>query len=239
MLAFGALLTAFYMTRQVSYVFLGHWRGHGQAHESPKVMTWPLVILAIFAILLGVIGTPIWPWFQSFLSGQGASFSFASLTEPALWILWGTSAAVFIVGLSVGLSLYGGRSPKATQPDVLESAAPLPWRWLHDRLYVDELYGVTVIAFYAWAGRAADWFDRRVWGGAVSSVAWAFRGWAGLNRFLDTYWVDGSFDKGCEEIATSGGLLARIQTGRVQTYLRILAGAVVILTVILIWSSRA
>jgi NADH-quinone oxidoreductase subunit L len=239
MLAFGALLTAFYMTRQVSYVFLGHWRGHGQAHESPKVMTMPLAILAFFAIILGFIGTPIWPWFQSFLNGQGAQLSFASLSEPAMWVLWCTSASVFILGLIFGLSLYGGRSPKVTEPDVLESAVPLLWRWLGDRLYVDELYGATVIAFYAWAGRAADWLDRRVWGGTVSSVAWAFRGWASVNRFLDTYWVDGSFNKGCEEIATSGGLLARIQTGRVQTYLRILAGAVVILTAILIWSSRA
>ncbi len=36
MLVFGALLTAFYMTRQVSYVFFGNWRGHGQPHESPR-----------------------------------------------------------------------------------------------------------------------------------------------------------------------------------------------------------
>ena len=53
MLVFGALLTAFYMTRQVSYVFFGTWRGHGHAHESPRVMTMPLAILAFFAIALG------------------------------------------------------------------------------------------------------------------------------------------------------------------------------------------
>ena len=51
---FGALLTAFYMTRQVCYVFFGTWRGHGHAHESPRVMTMPLAILAFFAVALGV-----------------------------------------------------------------------------------------------------------------------------------------------------------------------------------------
>jgi NADH-quinone oxidoreductase subunit L len=51
-------------------------------------------------------------------------------------------------------------------------------------------------------------------------VAWAFRGWAQLNRFLDTNVVDGGFDKGCEELSTGGGLLSRVQNGRVQTYLR-------------------
>ncbi len=58
MLLGGALLTAFYMTRQVSYVFFGTWRGHGHAHESPAVMTLPLAILAFFAIVLGALGTP-------------------------------------------------------------------------------------------------------------------------------------------------------------------------------------
>jgi NADH-quinone oxidoreductase subunit L len=51
--------------------------------------------------------------------------------------------------------------------------------------------------------------------------------------------VDGVFDKGCDELSVGGGLLARMQTGRVQTYLRILALAVVVLAAILFWSSRA
>src|SRR5271157_3715757 len=53
MLVFGALLTAFYMTRQVAYVFFGTWRGHKTAHESASVITIPLAILAFFAISLG------------------------------------------------------------------------------------------------------------------------------------------------------------------------------------------
>ena len=78
---------------------------------------------------------------------------------------------------------------------------------------------MTVIAFYGWWARVADWLDRRVWGGVVAGVAWLFGLWAQLNRFLDTNVVDGSFDKGCEELSTGGGLLARVQNGRVQTYL--------------------
>jgi NADH-quinone oxidoreductase subunit L len=150
-----------------------------------------------------------------------------------------TSTVVVFVGLGLGWRLYGGQAPKPQEPDVLERAAPLPWGWLRDRLYVDELYGVTVIAFYGWWARVADWLDRRVWGGAVSGVAWAFGLWAQLNRFLDNNWVDGGFDKGCEELGVGGGLLSRVQTGRVQTYLRLLALAVVALAAILIWSSRA
>jgi len=238
MLVFGALLTAFYMTRQVGYVFFGHWRGHKPAQESPAVMTIPLAILAFFAIALGFIGTPAWPWFHAFLEGHATGFDVHALLEPQLLIVMATSIVVVFLGIGIGWRLYGGPAPKPEDPDVLEAAAPLPWRWLRDRLYVDEFYGMTAIAFYAWWARVADWLDRRVWGGMVAGVAWAFRQWARLNRFIDMHWVDGAFDKGCEEFNVGGGLLARVQNGRVQTYLRILAFAVVGLAALLFWSSR-
>jgi len=238
LLVFGALLTAFYMTRQVCYVFFGEYRGHGHAHESPRVMTVPLAILAFFAIALSAIGTPAWPWFRAFLSDHAAALDFHGFAEPGLVMLMATSTIVVLIGLGIGWWLYGNKSPRAQEPDALEQKIPTVWGWLRDRLYVDELYGATVIAFYYWWARVADWLDRKVWGGMVSDITLLFRGWAHLNRFLDTNVVDGGFDKGCEEIATSGGLLARVQNGRGQTYLRLLALAVVILAAILIWSGR-
>jgi NADH-quinone oxidoreductase subunit L len=239
MLVFGALLTAFYMTRQVSYVFFGVNRGAKNAHESPASMTVPLGILAFFAIALGAIGTPAWPWFRAFLEGRAANFAWSGFNEPGLIPLMGTSTVVVLLGLGIGWSLYGAKSPQPNDPDVLQRAAPLPWAWLRDRLYIDEIYAATVIAFYFWWARVADWLDRRVWGGVVSGVAWTFGLWAKLNRFLDTNIVDGTFDKSCEELSTGGGLLSRMQSGRVQTYLRLLALAVVALVAILIWSSHA
>jgi NADH-quinone oxidoreductase subunit L len=238
MLVFGALLTAFYMTRQVSYVFFGVNRGAKNAHESPNSMTVPLAILAFFAIALGTIGTPAWPWFRAFIESRAVGFELSGFNEPGLLALMGTSTVVVFLGLGLGWRLYGSKSPAPDQPDVLESAAPIPWAWLRDRLYVDEFYGMTVIAFYGWWARVADWLDRRVWGGAVAAVAWTIGLGAQLNRFLDTNVVDGSFDKGCEELSTGGGLVSRLQSGRVQTYLRLLALAVVALAAILIWSSR-
>jgi NADH-quinone oxidoreductase subunit L len=238
MLVFGALLTAFYMTRQVSYVFFGNRRGHEATHESPAVMTLPLAVLAFFAIVLGAIGTPAWPWFRAFLEGHAAGFDMARFGEVGLLQLMGTSAAVVFLGLGLGWWIYGNRTSQAEEPDALERAVPPVWAALRDKLYVDDLYGATVIAFYGWWARVADWLDRRVWGGVVAGVAWTFSGFARLNRFLDTNVVDGSFDKGCEEMASGGGLLARVQSGRVQTYLRLLALAVVVLAAILIWSSR-
>ena len=239
MLVFGALLTAFYMTRQVSYVFFGNYHGHKSAHESPSVMTVPLAILAFFAIALGAIGTPAWPWFRAFLEGRAAGFSLHGFSEPGLLALMATSSLVVFLGLGLGWSMYGNKSTQPDAPDAFEKSVPWIWTVLRDKFYVDEIYGITLIAFYAWWARVADWLDRRVWGGAVALVAWSFGLWAQLNRFLDTNVVDGGFDKGCEELSTSGGLLASVQIGRVQTYLRILALGVVALVAILIWSARA
>ena len=238
MLVFGAVLTAFYMTRQISYVFFGAYRGHNHAHESPRVMTTPLAILAFFAVALGVIGTPAWPWFRAFPDNRVADVSLHAFAEPAWLMLLLTSCVIVVLGIGFGWTLYGNKSPNAEAPDALERAVPWIWAVLRDKFYVDEFYGATFIAFYEWWARVADWLDRRVWGGAVAAVTWLFGLWAQLNRFLDTNVVDGTFDKGCEEISTGGGLLASIQSGRVQNYLRILALAVVALVAILIWSSR-
>ncbi|MGA3161164.1 MAG: NADH-quinone oxidoreductase subunit L [Terracidiphilus sp.] len=238
MLVFGVFLTAFYMTRQIAYVFFGHWRGGKPAHESPTVMTAPLGILAFFAISLGFIGTPAWPWFRAFLNGKAAEFDLNILLEWDLLTLMGISTVVVLAGIILAWRFYGDRSPRPTAQDALEKTAPITWGWLSNKFYVDEFYGMTVIAFYGWWARVSDWLDRWVWGGVVAAVAWAFGMGARLNRFLDNNIVDGGFDKGCEELTVGGGLLSRVQTGRVQTYLRVLALAVVALAAILIWSSR-
>jgi len=236
MLLFGALLTAFYMTRQVSYVFFGEYRGHGHAHESPRTMTTPLAILAFFAVVLGALGTPAWPWFKNFLEDHPAALVWR--VEPGFGGLLLTSSVIVFLGLGLGWWLYGNKSPRAEEPDAMEKAVPPVWTLLANRLYIDELYGATVIAFYYWWAKVADWIDREIWGDMVATVVFLFKGWARLNRFLDANMVDGAFDKGCEEIYNGGGVLARIQNGRGQIYLRLLALAVVILAAILIWSGR-
>jgi len=237
LLVLGALLTAFYMTRQVSYVFFGHYRGHGHAHESPRVMTTPLAILAFFAVLLGFVGTPAWPWFQSFLDSRAAGVDFARLGEAGLLMV--SSSLIVFAGIGLGWWLYGSKSPEASAPDVLEKSAPALWHLLRDKFYIDELYSATVVAFFWAFARVADWFDRRIWGGIVAAVTWLFSAWARFNRFLDARGVDGAFDKGCEELSNGGGMLANVQSGQVQAYLRLLAAVVVVLAAILLWSSRA
>ncbi len=103
---------------------------------------------------------------------------------------------------------------------------PPIWHALRDRLYVDEFYGVTVIAFYAWWAKVADWLDRRVWGGIVAVVV-SFFGRLGEVQSLLRHdnWVDGTFDKGCEELCDWRRTAGAGATGRVQTYFGCLRSA--------------
>ena len=259
----GALFTAFYMTRQVALVFFGNYRGHEEKsahghsahdhshssessshshdpHESPAVMTVPLIILAGFAILLGVIGTPAWPWFDGYLTGEEFKFDFSKLTEPGTLGLMLASAAIVFTGLSLGWFLYGKRQRKtADEKDVLEVAQPAIFKLLENKYYIDEIYEATVIRFNAFAAWLCDFADQWIFGGAVLLVKYITIGLAWLYRWTDEYFVNLGFDTGCESLRGSGGGLSKLHTGRVQTYLRVIGVALVALIIFLIWGRKA
>jgi NADH-quinone oxidoreductase subunit L len=278
----GALLTAFYMTRQVVLVFFGQRRtgvppvsesdsaqaGHKKAgshhgthsssnkfqeenlrqagslsyepHESPAVMTVPLVILAAFAILLGFVGTPAWPWFDGFLNGEPAGFNFGKLTEGGTLGLMLASAVIVFAGLGLGWWLYGKRQRQtAEEPDALQVMQPAVFRLLENKYFVDEFYDATVVRFNAWAARACDFLDRWIWGGVVLLATWVTLGLSRLYRFTDEFVVDLGFDTGCETLREGGGEISKWHSGRVQTYLRVIGVALVVLILFLIWGRKA
>ena len=257
--AFGALLTAFYMTRQVYYVFFGKSRlaesthpshiSHTAAsesqrhaalaspHEGPAEMTIPLVILAAFAILLGVIGTPAWPWFDSFLDGQPTVLNGAGFLEKGIIPIMLTSSIIVLVGLGLGWWFYG-RKPitSAEAPDALERLQPKLFSLVRHKFYVDEFYEATFIRWNTWLSRISDWFDRWIWHGAVRTVSYFVLGLSWVARSADSYVVNFGFDKGCHTVTIGGRLLARLQNGRTQNYLRLVGVSFALLVVFLLWS---
>ncbi|MHB8303601.1 MAG: NADH-quinone oxidoreductase subunit L [Acidobacteriaceae bacterium] len=247
--AFGALLTAFYMTRQVYYVFGGksrlaetsHDLHHASTppHESAAVMTIPLVILAAFAMLLGLIGTPAWPWFQSFLDGKRATLNFAAFSNAGLLPVMVSSSLLVFLGLGLGWWFYG-RTPieKADAPDALGQLQPRIFAVLGHSFYVDELYSATILRLNAWWSRACDWLDRWVWNGAVQTVSHLVLGCAWLDNFFDTHVVNAGFDEGCQSVSRGGQVLSLLQGGRVQNYLRMIGLALIALVVFLLWGAR-
>ncbi len=259
----GALLTAFYMTRQVLYVFFGTCRlashqtatgGHEEKtshetsrapsaavtpHESPSLMTIPLIILAACSILLGFIGTPAWPWFQGFLSGDSAHVELGKLFESEVMRTLLLSTAIVAVGIGLGWWLYGRKPvPEANEPDVLERMRPDLFALFQRKYFVDKLYEHSIIRLNAWWARTCNWLDEIIWNGVVQFVSYLVIGVSWLNRFFDEYVVNKSFDEGCRRIADSGGVISRLQNGKIQNYLRVIGIALTVLVLFLIWGCR-
>ena len=258
----GALLTAFYMTRQVFYVFFGNCRlflgrtttseqitlAHAgvsakehphselpaEPHESPVTMTGPLVILAACSILLGFLGTPAWPWFQKFLDGE-AETGFSSSVVSLMIV----SSAVVFIGIGLGWWLYG-RKPmeKSEHPDPLEEMRPDIFSLLRNKYYIDEIYDHSIIAFNAWFARACDALDFWLWNGLVQLVSYVVLGLSWVSQVCDENVVNLGFDESCKGVTAGGKILSHLQNGRVQNYLRVIGVALAVLALLLIWGCR-
>jgi NADH-quinone oxidoreductase subunit L len=104
---------------------------------------------------------------------------------------------------------------------------------------VDEVYETSVIRFNAWGARACDWLDYWVWNGVVQLLSLMVVGFAWLNRLLDEYVVNPGFDEGCRRLTKGGSLMSGLQSGSVQTYLRLIGVALTVLVLFLVWGCRA
>jgi NADH-quinone oxidoreductase subunit L len=225
---FGAFLTAFYMTRQMRAVFFGKpaTAAAEHAHECPLVMTFPLVILAGVAAVAGFFGTPIWPWFQSYLNGAKPEFD---------WLLMLLSTG--LVAIAIGLSgwIY---ARAAREKDPLETAQPALYALLRRKFLVDEFYDLTVVRLTVAFAKFSDWLDRVVLGGLVRLVCWLTLSLARLDRKVDESVINSVFDTGTETVRGSGRWLSRWQNGQVQRYLRMIGLAFCGLLLLLLWESR-
>ena len=208
---FVALLTAFYMFRLMGLTFWGKSRVDPHVepniHESPPVMTWPLIILAVPSIFAGIVlGLP----FGAGLLSQWLApvFEQATVTlghEEASFQLFGidgalimASVAVAAVGVALAWRLFGaeiGRIRVAAKPNLVRSYSarvPFLYRASLNKWWFDELNNLLFIVI---GGRVASflwWFDRRVIDDTVNDLAKVTVG--------------------------AGRDLRRIQTGRVQNY---------------------
>jgi NADH-quinone oxidoreductase subunit L len=183
----------------------------------------------------------VWPWFETFLDGHGTSFvGLGGFSQVGLLPLMVLSTVIVLTGLGLGWWLYGKRQRQtAEEPDVLQVAQPAVFQLLENKYFVDEIYEATIIRFNAWAARVCDFLDRWIWGGAVLLVSYVTLGLSWLYRFTDEFVVDLGFDTGCETLREGGDELSSWHTGRVQTYLRVIGVALVVLVLFLVWGRKA
>ena len=243
----GVVLTALYMTRQMIYIFFGNRRAAselatgrvrptgGHAHESSSVMTMPLIVLAACSIVFSVVLTPAWPWLHRYLTGEPAHFDIALLLQPMLFV----SFALVVAGIGLGCVMYGkaGREDRhrGAETDPLEHAQPALFRFLENKMWLDELYERTVVTWSAAAARVSDWMDRYFWDGLVR----VFGGVGQLFGILSTNFDERGINAGVDEATTGARGLGRVMSawhsGQIQTYLSVVAVGMLALLILYAW----
>ncbi len=178
----AALLTAFYMSRLMFLTFWGEprWDDGAHPHESPGLMTLPLIVLAALSAFGGLINTPFRPGLEHFLEPAFEAVHQAHIPEGITpWVLAAASVAAGLVGIIITWRRYMRRE----LPD--ESGAT--WDLLEDGYRVDDLYGRTIVLpGKAAAGALAFTVDAKVVDGGVNGVGRLVSGLATVMRPLQT-----------------------------------------------------
>ena len=226
-LVVGAVITASYVFRLYLRCFHGPAPHHAEPHphESPAVMTVPLLILALGAAFVGLLGSPLGGhWLLRVLGLHEVHEG----VDP------------FMVGLStliVGLGVVGawrvGMQHRPLLPPRLGGVGDRLYHWASNKYFVDELYDRAIIQPFL---RATQWlseFDRRVIDAAVDRAGLAGASLGQLKAWVDQRVVDRLVNGVAELVAWLSARGRRLQTGLVHQYLFVVVVSVVVLSFII------
>ena len=217
-----AVLTAFYMTRLYVLTFEGEarmdYKTKSRVHESPAVMTVPLVALAILSVLGGLLGVP------EFI-GESVGFHYTGLIEKFLstsvvvhhgaehasshhfghWTLVGFSVLAAFAGIAGGILIYCRRQGKTAL--VPGQAADAVRRGSFNKWYVDEIYDAVFVSPFNYVSGLSSDFDRSV--------------------------IDRSLDGLSDFVRNISKRMSALQTGLLRYYVAAMVGGVIVIIVVL------
>ena len=248
-------MTAFYMFRLIFMTFFGEYRGpswgsqngddhaaddrehhddgHAHAwhgpHESPSLMTGPLMVLAVGACVAGFVGIPaalggdnaiehfLEPAFvaESAPHSEEGAHEVAHLSHAAEIGLMAFSVLIAAFGIALAYHLYVRRPERSKELATNWAGAH---RVLTNKYYVDEAYNATVVKGTMGGARGLWTVDRKVVDGAVNGTGWFTRALAWVSHVLDKYVVDGLVNLVGWVCAEGSYIFRRGQTGLIQNY---------------------
>ncbi|MCP4303746.1 MAG: NADH-quinone oxidoreductase subunit L [bacterium] len=222
----GAFVTAFYMTRAVSLTFFGKYKGHGHPHESPKMMTYPLIALAGFSVVAGWINIP---GVTSFFTDGVAARFLAPGDHHATALNYGLAAVgtlAAVGGIVVGYFLWF--ADKDTQQERDKFRIPVLYPLLEHKYFIDDFYMDGIVRpLRGPVARAVDWFNGHVIDLVINGAGVLSVRLGKIVYWFDQRGVDGAINASAAAAGGTGGMLRLLQTGRIQQYaFLIVAGTV-------------
>lgn len=185
----AAFFTAFYMFRLFFLVFTGEARKEiKQVHESPAVMTLPMVVLGVLAVVAGYVNTP---WFGTFLGDwlvEGNEALGHGHVEGPAWIMI-VATLVSLAGIFLAYLMYG---KKSLSRDWLSSRAPVTYSVLYNKYFIDEFYELTIV-------KLTKFFSLFL-------------------KYIEVFIVEGIVSLVTQIVQTFGKTGSRVHNGQVQMY---------------------
>ncbi len=158
-----AFMTAFYMFRLIFVAFFGSNHGGEAAHESPAVMTVPLILLAILSVGIGLVNSPVGNyWLSAFITYPGAEHHAAS---PMIMII---SAALALAGIYLAYLIYQKQRISA---EALKEKFSTAHRVLTNKYYIDEFYAFLIAKCVDAVAAFMFWFDTKIVNGFINWLA--------------------------------------------------------------------
>ena len=173
----ASMLTAFYMFRMLFLTFWGYFRGGSELykhlHESPSVMTIPLMILAVLSVIGGLLGLPeligAKNWIGHYLDNVILIKTYLGLSHSTEWMLMGIAVAGAVASIYFAYQLF-----VINEVLPVEDEAELKWwqKIIYHKFYVDELYDFIIRRPIDFLGKVVDkFFEKMVFNGINDSIS--------------------------------------------------------------------
>ena len=243
----GALITAFYMFRLWYMTFAGKPRNqdrYDHAHESPRIMTAPLVLLAVFALgvgwavpgsnlkvtslleqsrPVGTLSTSHGELLPSLVIPNEHDSHNPEFKVPAGWAAFGTAGAGLL--LATIIYLWGGLNPTE-----LRQRFKLLHSWLWNKWWFDEIYGAVFIAPCMLVAKWISKFDLGIIDSIIHGTAATCKGGSKVvDAVFDRTLVDGTANGLARGTWDLGLWLRKIQTGNLRQYIMLIVISTVVL----------
>ena len=229
----GAFVTAFYMARVVWLTFFGTYKGAAKPHESPKVMTLPLVGLAVGAVAFGWAGiSGVTDTFTDWVGARLHSPLDGALHFDGIDVrLAIIGTVVALAGIAAASALFRKDAPSQAARDRFRIPGLYPL--LERRYYIDDFYVKGVVgATTGPIARAVDWSNTYIIDSVVNGAATVAR-WGARIVYdgIDQRGIDLGINALSAGTGEAGEALRHSQTGKVQQYAGVLFSGAVLLVI--------
>jgi len=141
----ASIMTAFYMFRLLYLTFYKDFRGTEEQkhhlHESPALITFPLIVLAILALVGGAISLPGMSWLNHYLAPVIAKPAAHEALGNTEYILMGIAVAGALIGISIAYAKYISKGQVPPQDSEITGVTNI----LYNKYYVDEIYTAIIV----------------------------------------------------------------------------------------------